>query len=67
MYKVRLKETKDKLETFVDFDEIVTFNERFVNFKCGKTLECCKEWHEQLSQFSIRYMRVCSPCEEMEV
>ena len=54
MYKICLKETEEKTETFVDFDEILTFSERVVQFKCGKYLYSCKEWHEQLKDFAKR-------------
>ncbi len=54
MYKICLKETEEKTETFVDFDEILAFNERVIHFKCGKYINSCKEWHEQLKDFAKR-------------
>lgn len=66
MYKICLKENEDKLETFVDFEEIVAFNERCIHFKCGKSIDSCKEWHEQLKNFSNRLIKYCSVHEEVK-
>ena len=50
MFFIVLDETDDKLETIIDFDEIISFNERKIVFKNTMFLDSCKEWYNQLKQ-----------------
>lgn len=50
MFFIVLYETHDKLETIIDFDEIISFNERKIVFKNTMFLDSCKEWYNQLKQ-----------------
>lgn len=54
MFFIVLEETDVKLETIIDFDEIISFNERKIVFKNTLFLDSCKEWYNQLKQIKKR-------------
>ena len=50
MYFTVLEETKEKVETVIDFDEILCFNEVTIVFKNDVYLPSCKEWYKHLKE-----------------
>ena len=48
MFFTVLNENDEKIETVIDFDEIVCFNERTIILKSGLRIPSCKKWYNHL-------------------
>lgn len=48
MFMFALKKTPMKLETIIDYDELLFFNSSCIIFKNGIKLDSCNQWFEQL-------------------
>lgn len=47
---IRLPETKEKLATIIDSNEILCFNINSIAFKNGSKIDSCDEWNKVLEK-----------------